>query len=138
MAIGDIEAFVQGSGGVSQPQIIESVTTVTTTDGTLTTLATVPVPASTSLYIDAKIVALRTGGSAGTALDSAAYRVAGCYKLVSSTATEVGETSIFSAEDQAAWSVTFTPSSGDVLIQVTGAANNTVNWKCSYRLLSVT
>lgn len=110
---------------------------INTTNATTTTIVTVAIPSSTTVMINAKIVARRTGGSAGTAEDGAAYIIAAAYKNVSGTATEIGESSIFSAEDQAAWAVTVTPSSGNALIQVTGAANNNITWSCAYQTYSV-
>lgn len=107
---------------------------VTTTDATVTTIATIPIPASTTLLIEARVTARRTGGSAGTAEDSAGYIVGACYKNVAGTATEVGETSIFSAEDQAGWACTVTPSGSNALLQVTGAVDNSVSWVVTYRL----
>lgn len=110
---------------------------VTTTDATTTTIATVAIPASTTVFIEVKVVARRTGGSAGTAEDGAAYMVDAAYKNVAGTATEIGESSIFSAEDQAGWGVSVTPSSGNALIQVTGAVNNNISWIATYRTYSV-
>jgi len=111
--------------------------TTSTTDATVTTIATVAIPASTTVMIEARVTARRTGGSAGTAEDGAGYIVAAAYKNVAGTATEIGETSLFSAEDQAAWSCTITPSGANALIQVTGAANNNINWFAEYRSYSV-
>lgn len=110
---------------------------VTTTDATVTTIATIAIPSSTTVFIEAKVVARRTGGAAGTAEDGAAYMVDAVYKNVAGTATEIGETSIFSAEDQAGWDCTITPSGANALVQVTGAASNNVSWLITYRTYSV-
>lgn len=110
---------------------------VTTTDGTITTIATIAVPASTTVMIEARVTARRTGGAAGTAEDGAAYIIAAAYKNVAGTATEIGEGSIFSAEDQGAWSVTFTPSGSNTLMQVTGATDNNISWIATYRTYSI-
>lgn len=101
---------------------------VTTTDATVTTLATIPVPASTTLGINGYVVARRTGGAAGTAEDGAYYRVETVYKNAAGTATNIGTTVTAIGESQAAWDVTVTQSSGDVLIRVQGAADNNVSW----------
>ncbi len=111
--------------------------TVSTTNATTTTIATIAIAASTTTMIEAYVTARRTGGSAGTAEDAAAYIIAACYKNVAGTATEVGESSIFSAEDQAGWSCAVNVSSGNALIQVTGAANNNINWSAIYKIYTV-
>ena len=105
------------------------VATVNTTNGSATTIATVPIPLGSTVLIQANILGKRTGGSSGSAGDSAGYILCACYKNVAGTAAEVGESSIFSAEDQAAWTATVTANSGNALIQVTGAADNNVTWK---------
>jgi hypothetical protein len=100
-----------------------------TTDATVTTVKAVAIPPSTTLLVSGYVVARRTGGSAGTAHDGAAYRVefvakndAGTTALIAAaTVTVIGES-------QAAFAVTATASSGNVLVQVAGAANNNITW----------
>lgn len=108
-----------------------------TINGSATTIATIAIPTDTSVMIEAKVVARRTGGTSGSAQDGAGYTVMGVYKNISGTATEIGESSIFSAEDQAGWSVGITPSSGNALIQVTGAADNNITWAITYKTYSI-
>lgn len=110
---------------------------VTTTDATVTTLATVTIPATTTVMIEARVIARRTGGTAGTAEDGAAYAINACYKNVAGTATEVGETAIFTAEDQAGWDCAFSASSGNALLRVTGAVDNSVSWVVTYRVYAL-
>lgn len=114
-----------------------STATVNTTNATVTTIATIAIPADTTVLIEANVVARRTGGSSGTAQDGAGYVVYATYKNVAGTATEIGETSMFSAEDQAGWACTINVSGGNALIQVTGAANNNISWVCNYKTISV-
>jgi len=111
--------------------------TVDTTNNSATTLAIIEIPTDTTVMVEVRVVARRTGGTAGTAQDGAAYIVAGAYKNVAGTATEIGEGSIFSAEDQAGWTCTLTPSSGNVLVQVTGATDNNVSLSGTYNLYHV-
>lgn len=115
----------------------ETIYTVNTTDGAATTIATVAIPANTTVLIQARVCARRTGGTSGTAQDGAGYIVCAVYKNLSGTATEIGETSIFSAEDQAAFSVTVTPSGANALVQVTGATDNNISWLAGLSLLSI-
>jgi len=74
-------------------------------------------------------VARRTGGASGTAEDGASYKIAATYKNVAGTATIIGAiTTIYSNESQVGWDCTFNVSGATVLLQVTGAASNNVNW----------
>jgi hypothetical protein len=111
--------------------------TITTTDGTSTIIATIPIAASTTVMVEAKVVARRTGGSAGTAEDGAGYMVVATWKNVAGVATDIGSASIFSAEDQAGWSVSVDKSGSDGLIRVTGATNNNITWFISYKIYSI-
>ena len=104
---------------------------VTTTDATVTTVATIAIPASTTVVIEAHVAARRTGGGAGSAEDGAGYVVRGTYKNVAGTATLIGSVNAdYTAESQAGWDATFTASGGNVLVRVTGAVNNNVSWYC--------
>lgn len=100
-----------------------------TTNATTATINTIAISASNTYLIEARVRARRTGGTSGTADDAAAYIVRGTYKTVGGTVTLVGAlTAEYTAEDQAGWNATFTISGTDVLVQVTGAADNNVTW----------
>lgn len=102
---------------------------VATTDATVTTLQTIAITASNTYQIEARVQARRTGGTSGTAEDAASYVVRGTYKTVTGAVTLVGAvTADYTAEDQAGWDATLTISGTNVLVQVTGAANNNVTW----------
>lgn len=112
--------------------------TVNTTDATVTAIVTIACASDTTTCIDAIIVARRTGGSAGTAQDGAAYHVYSVLKNVAGTATEIAaETVTVIGEDQAGWTVTVTVSAANVLINVTGAVDNNISWVCDYHLTTV-
>lgn len=105
---------------------------IATTDGTASTLYTHTIPASTTVRVEATVVARRTGGSAGTAEDGASYKLSGCYKNVAGTATIIGVvTTIYADEDQAGWNATLQVNAGTVRVRVTGATNNNVTWHLS-------
>lgn len=102
---------------------------VTTTDGNATTLATIPVPVDHTHLVTGYVVARRTGGSSGAANDGAAYYLEVAAKNTAGTAAEIAaETLRVIGESQAGWTVASSASGGDILIRVTGAANNTVYW----------
>lgn len=102
--------------------------TVSTTDATATAIATVAVAADTTVLIGARIAGRRTGGSSGAAGDSAGYEINGVAKNIAGTVSIVAQAVAFTAEDQAAWNVALAVSGTDILIRVTGAANNNVAW----------
>lgn len=109
-----------------------------TTDATVTTLHTVTIPASTTVHVEARVIARRTGGTAGTAEDAAGYIIQGTFKNVAGAATLVGATTIdHVAEDQPAWDAALTASGATVLVRVTGAANNNITWHCTVRTWQV-
>lgn len=105
--------------------------TVSTTNGTATTIHTIAIPASTTVQITAWVQARRTGGVAGTAEDGASYVRTWVYKTVAGTPTIIGAAAtVVTQEDQAGWDVTASVSGSNVVIQVTGAVNNNINWSC--------
>lgn len=101
---------------------------VATTDATVTTLSTITIPTDSVVFVEARILARRTGGSAGTAGDSAAYVRRIRYKNVGGTVTANAPTTEFTDEDQAAWNATLDVSGTTGRIRVTGATNNNITW----------
>jgi hypothetical protein len=110
---------------------------VATTDATLTTINTVAIPASTTVFIEATVRARRTGGASGTAEDAAAYVIRGTFKNVAGTATIVNTSLDYSGEDQAAWDCQLNVSAGNALLQILGAAGNNVTWHSTVKVCSV-
>ncbi len=113
--------------------------TVNTTDATQTTLFSVPITASRTYLIEARVTARRTGGASGTADDGASYVRRGTYTTKSGTVTLMGavQTIGTDAEDQAAWDVTLDISTTNVRVRVTGAASNDVTWTADITAQSV-
>lgn len=104
---------------------------INTTDATVTTLLSIPLRPSATTLLRVLVWARRTGGSSGTAEDGAGYVLYGVYKVVAGVGTAVGgatPTLDFGAEDQAGWNATLTLSGQNVLVRVTGAANNNITW----------
>lgn len=110
---------------------------VATTDATVTTINTIATTTDTSLMVDCDIVSRRTGGSAGTAGDVAAYKLYCSAKNVTGTVTEIAETEAFTGESQAAWDVDCAVSGTNYLVRVTGAVNNNVTWHSTCRTYEV-
>lgn len=103
---------------------------VTTTNATVTTLHTLAIPSSTTVGIHGFVTARRTGGSSGTAEDSSFWEIKSVFKNVAGTATAVssGAPALIGQDDGTGWDLTLTPSSGNILIQVTGLANVNISW----------
>lgn len=112
---------------------------VATTNATITTLHTHAIPASTTLWMEARVTARRTGGSAGTAEDGAAYTVRAAFKNVAGVATMIGAVDpAFTREDQAGWDATIdVDGAGNARVRVTGATNNNITWHATIRTWQV-
>jgi len=111
---------------------------VTTTDATQTVLNTITLSADSSYQLKAFVTARRTGGTAGTNGDSAAYELNGGFKKVGAgVATQVGSTVKNSHEDQLAWDADFTVSGNDVRISITGAVNNNITWHITVMVMNL-
>lgn len=111
--------------------------TVNTTDDTPTTVQTIATATDVSYVVDVTIVARRTGGTAGSAGDSAAYWLRGLFVNVAGTLTQVGATEKVEFEDQAGWDADFAVSGTDILVQFTGAVDNDVTIKSNATVRSV-
>ena len=77
-----------------------------------------------------KVWGRRSGGSAGTAEDQARYVVEAQFNRDGVSAVTEKDTDFLSVfEDQAAWDLTFEISGQNILVRVTGALNNDVEWR---------
>jgi len=127
--LGNIIARFQSTATNDDPNILKYQNRVATTDATVTTLHSVSTVSNNSYIVEAKVLARRTGGSAGTASDTAGYKIIGVFKNNAGTLTQVGTTTIeHTSEDQAGWNCTFDTSGTTIRVRVTGATNNNVTW----------
>lgn len=102
---------------------------VATTNATQTTAQTIAIPATTTVMLEVRVIARRTGGTAGTAEDGAGYIIYGTYKNVAGTATLIGAiNAVYTAESVAGYDATINVSGGNVLVQVTGIADTNITW----------
>lgn len=111
----------------------------TTTDATVTTIFQYPLDGDNITYfVEAYVLGRRTGGSAGTAGDSAGYIRRGTYQRAAGAAPAlVGAVQDgYTAESQAGWDCTLDLSTNDLRVRVTGAANNTVVWHTTVHIRS--
>jgi len=105
---------------------------VLTTDNTTTTAATVAVPTDTVMFIEARIVARRSGGSAGSSGDSAVYVRSAKFKNIGGTVSLLNLQTDYTSEDQGAWNGTLVVSGANALVSIKGASNNNVTWTVTY------
>lgn len=113
---------------------------VTTTDATTTTLATITLTASNTYMIEARVIARRTGGAAGTADDGGAWVLRGAYNVLAGAATALDGTTPqtdFESDNQDAWVATLDTSGGDVRVRVTGAVDNDIVWHATVMIQNV-
>ena len=101
---------------------------VQTTDASVTTLATFPVPQDTLVYVEGVVLAREpaTEDEKVSKISAAfARQDGGALVFVAGSATQ----SDFDVEDQAAWAAVFnSDGAGGIIIQVTGEAGKTIEW----------
>jgi len=110
--------------------------TVSTTNATETTLETIGTTSNTTLGIECKVAARRTGGTAGATGDAAYYILKARAKNISGTVTLSTVTST-EFEDQSGWNADLSVSGTNVLLRVTGATNNNIDWKSTTTTIQV-
>lgn len=110
--------------------------TVSTTTATETTLETIATTSNTTLGIECKVAARRTGGTAGATGDAAYYILKARAKNISGTVTLSTVTST-EFEDQSGWNADLSVSGTNVLLRVTGATNNNIDWKSTTTTIQV-
>lgn len=115
------------------PSLTEQHGRVTTTNNTTTTLTgcTQTLTADKAYRVKAKVVARRTGGSAGSANDVGAWEFEGVFVNTAGTAAQQGATAALFGDGNlatAGMTATFDCNSADVRVRVTGATNYNVTW----------
>jgi len=136
VATTSVAGFMSGADKTKLDGLAPSyVATVQTLDATPTTLATIAITADSSCLIEAHVAAKET--STGTT--RAGYVVqALVYRIGTGAATRQGtDNSPFTRESTATMDVTITTSGNDAIVQVTGVAATTINWKTTYRTTEV-
>jgi hypothetical protein len=131
LTAGKNTTVTNGSGAITVASSADetiAVNTVATTDATVTTIQTIATSSNQVQLVKIKVLGYRTGGSAGSAGDSATFEHTLRIKNVAGTVTIQDNQSDYTSQDQT-WAVSFTVSSTNVLVQVTGAVNNNIDWK---------
>lgn len=108
---------------------------LSTTDDTVTTIATFEAQPYATMLVTANIVARRSGGDAGDDEDGLAYEIKAAFKNVAGAATQMGSTTnIVTEKDQVGWDCVFDVSGANINIKVNGAVDNNVDWLCYYTI----
>lgn len=117
------------AGDVAEAMVHARLATTNATPGVLWTWSP-PSAEEKTWLITAKVIARRTGGSGGSAQDSAGYVRVACFNNDGGTVALVGSAgNVFTAEDQAGWDCTIAVTGGAAVeVQVTGALNNNISW----------
>jgi hypothetical protein len=113
------------------PNWVVSQARVATTDATVTTLQTIPITANRTYFIKSVIIARRTGGTAGTADDGAAYEIATGYTTKAGTVTAIVVPTVLERADVGTYDADFTISGTNVLVEVTGVVDTNITWHCT-------
>jgi hypothetical protein len=108
-----------------------------TTDATTTALQRIVIPEDRTVYVDARVVARRTGGSSGSAGDSAWYRKQAGFKNIGGTVSLIASIVTDQGEDQAGWDCGFSVSGNRAVLVGTGAADNNITWESRVSVLEV-
>lgn len=109
----------------------------TTTDATVTALQRVDVETNKSVFIEARVVARRTGGAAGAAGDTAFYVLQGGFKNIAGTVSLVAASILNGGEDQVGWDLGFSIVGTQAVVVATGAANNNITWESTVSFYEV-
>jgi len=102
--------------------------TTTTTSGGSGNIVSVPIPNNSVMLMRVNASGYRTGGSAGSAGDSACFTRTARIKNVAGVVTVNDLLSEYASQDQVAWGCTIVASGTNAVVQVTGAANNNIDW----------
>jgi hypothetical protein len=109
--------------------------TATTTDATPTTIASVEIPNGACVLLEARFIGVDMGNKANIAGYIRTTNYANPTGALAVVLTGVGNT--YTSESIGAWNATCVIDGVNVRMQVTGAAATTINWKCTYKMLTV-
>jgi len=105
---------------------------VGTTDDTPTPIFSFASGGTGTIKVTADILAIRTGGAAGSTADIFATKIIGTFKFVAGVVTQVGTTdAVGEVSDIAGASASFQASGGAIDIIVTGAVDYNMVWNAN-------
>jgi len=110
----------------ASPQVVD---TVQTTDATLTTISTIPIPDDTTELVEATLIGIKSDGT-----DRATYKaIQSVYRASAGSATLIStETVIHAVESDVSWTgLSFSVSGNNLLVEATGRLATTIDWQCT-------
>jgi len=107
--------------------------TASTSGGGANTVFTFTPTIDTALHVYVHAIGIQTNGVA----EVSGYIVAGAYRNNNGAVGEIGVTSIHAQEDVGGWGVTTVVDGSNVLVQVTGAAGDDINWRVIIQSMTV-
>lgn len=114
-----------------------NLTTVSTTDATPTTIATIVPGLNTSVQVKSFLQGRRTGGIAGSSGDAGSFERSFRIKNDGGTVTVSNLSSDFTDRDQSTWTIRAIVLAGNVLLQVIGSVDNNIDWQGAVRTFVV-
>ena len=107
--------------------------TVSTTDATVTTIATIPIPDDCTVLVDASVAAFRTNGE-----DQAMLRRVVCvYRRTGADVVKQGSSAVAApVRSDGTWDISFSASGTNLLVRVLGAVGKDIDWKCRHTVES--
>jgi hypothetical protein len=111
-----------------EPLLLDPYATIVTNGDSPSIIQTIPTSSNKNYLVVGTIIARRTGGTAGSAGDSAFFKVEGYFKNIGGTLYSLGGTTPIAVVDQVGWDVTFDTAGTDIIMNVTGAVDNIIKW----------
>lgn len=100
-----------------------------TTNAVETNLWSLATTADNSYLIECRVIARRTGGSAGADNDTAGYIIRGAFNNTSGTVSIIGaQNEDMFREDDSTWDIDLETSGANIQLNVTGATNVNITW----------
>jgi hypothetical protein len=117
----------------------ETINAVTTSDATVTTIATIPTVTGSTILLESFIEAYRTGGVGGGAVgDSAAFKNTIRIKNLAGVVTLGSNATEYKDSQDGAYAVSIVISSTNVLLQVKGKVGAIIDWNAKTTVNMVT
>lgn len=101
---------------------------ILTTNNIVTDILSVNVTSDCSIFMEAKIIGRRTGGSSGSAGDAATFKRSFRVKCIGGVVSIHDIQSDYTSRDNATWNVSFQAVGSNVFLKVKGASNNNIQW----------
>ncbi len=134
MGIGSLGYFsiaTTPSGKEQMGMAYNEPTRVSTTNATVTTIDTIAISDNSLFKLTAYVIGRCSAGAGGNAGKGCHFEVKAAYYRAGAGPVVVGDAPITEGDTSVdGWDVNFTISSNNILVQVTGAATDSITWNC--------